>query len=87
MYDGEKISPVKKSIIIFFLAAIAIFPYALNRTQEKNYDFPIYYKAGQGHLETDFQKGAFVYNHKIALIFTPLAKLPYPVAGDRQYSS
>jgi hypothetical protein len=65
---------------VVLLVAALLFPYCLERTQEKGYDFPIYYRAGQGDISPDFNRGAYVYSHKTAPIFGPLSRLPYPLA-------
>lgn len=67
-------------VAIITAVAVAIFIYSLERTRDKGYDFPIYYKAGQGEISSDYTAGAWVYSHKIAPACRPLAALPYPLA-------
>jgi hypothetical protein len=69
------------------LAAAAMFPYSLNRVQCLGYDFPIYWHAGKGDISHDYQRGAFVYNDKVAVAFRPLARLPLPVAFGVFYAA
>ena len=67
-------------ILLVAVLIIALFPYSLDRVVEKGYDFPIYYRAGQGQIGTDYNTGAYVYSHRTAAVFWPLAQLPFSVA-------
>ena len=78
---------MKWLLAAYLIAAAALFPYSLNRIQAKGYDFPIYYKAGQGDISTDYAKGAYVYNGKTAAIFWPLARLPMWLAFGIFYAA
>jgi len=76
-----------RQFCLVLLVGLALFPYSLERTQRLGYDFPIYYSAGSGDISSSYVSGAFVYSHRIAPIFSPLSRLPYPTAFGVFYFS
>lgn len=67
-----------KVLVGLYIIAVSLwFPYSLERTKEKGYDYHLYYRAACGDITDDEALGAYMYSYKTIGIFKPFARLGY----------